>query len=187
MNNKVYEYEFNSKYCDCNITIYKRKNTDVVNVKGKINDSVDNNELLYLAAAPAGNITSFAGSGLPYPNKEIAYLNTPNKGSVEVSLRRFEIDILMPNSYCIDMCNELVKPTLLLKYTTDGVVRIVRVPVGNQIPYRSQNYPPQRTGPNFYAAGWNMPVRSQNDILLDSRYPKTNQMPDNHWGLKPSI
>ena len=71
MNNKVYEYEFNSKYCDCNITINKRKNTDVVNIKGKINDSVDNDELLYLAASPAGNLTSFSGSGLPYPNKEI--------------------------------------------------------------------------------------------------------------------
>ena len=30
-------------------------------------------------------------------------------------------------------------------------------------------------------------VSEENDILLDSRYPKTNQMPDNHWGLKPSI
>jgi len=187
MNKQVHEYEFNNTYCDCNITIFKKNNVDLVNIRGKINDSVDNDEVLYLAAAPADHITSFAGSGLPYPNKEIAYLNTPNKGVVELNLRRFEINILMPNSYCVDMCNTLVKPTLLLKYTTDNVVRIIKIPVGNRIPFRSQNYPVQRTGPNFYAAGWNMPVRSQNQILLDSGYPEINEMPDNHWGLKPSI
>lgn len=187
MNKQVYEYEFNDTYCDCNIKIFKQATTDLVSISGKINDSVDNDEVLYLAAAPAGHITSFAGSGLPYPNKEIAYLNTPNKGEVKLSFKRFEINILMPNSYCIDMCNELVKPTLLLKYTNDNVVRIIKVPVGNRIPFRSQNYPVQRTGPNFYAAGRNMPIRSQEQILLDSNYPKINEMPDNHWGLKPSI
>lgn len=187
MNKQVYEYEFNNTYCDCNITVFKKDKVDLVNIRGKINDSVDGDEIAYLAAAPADHITSYAGSGLPFPNKEIAYLNTPNKGTAKLTLRRFEINILMPNSYCVDMCNELVKPTLLLKYTNNNIVRIIRVPVGNRIPYRSQNYPVQRTGPNFYSAGSTMPIRSQYQILLDSAYPKVNQMPENHWGLKPSI
>ena len=32
-----------------------------------------------------------------------------------------------------------------------------------------------------------MPVRSQEEIIMDSQYPKVNMMPNNHWGLKPSI
>lgn len=186
MNKEFHEYEFNNTYCDCNITIFKKKNVDLVNIRGKINDSVDNDKIFYLAAAPADHITSFSGSGLPYPNKEIAYLNTPNKGTVNLNLRRFEINILMPNSYCTNMCNEIVSPTLLIKYTTNNIVRIIRIPVGNRIPFRSQNYPIQRTGPKFYIESKNMPIRSQYQIILDSAYPKTNQMPNNHWGLKPA-
>jgi hypothetical protein len=180
-------YEFNNKYCDCNITITKKNNREFVNVKGNINETVYNNELLYLASAPTGHINSFSGSGLPFPNKDIAYLDTPNKGHVDVHFRRFEFNLLMPNSYYIDMGNKLVKPTLLIKYSNGEDIRIFRIPVGNQIPFRSQMYPKQRTGPNFYSSGWNMPIRSQENILLDSSYPKFKKMSDNHWGLKPSI
>jgi hypothetical protein len=85
------------------------------------------------------------------------------------------------------MCNKLIEPSLLLKYSNGKEIRMLKIPVGNRVPYRSQNYPYKRNGPDFYKDGSKMPIRSQEEIIMDSQYPKVNMMPTNHWGLKPSI
>ena len=40
-------------------------------------------KIIYIAAAPVTRGIGFAGSGQPYPSKEIAYSNTPNTGVIE--------------------------------------------------------------------------------------------------------
>ena len=185
MNKKT--YHFSNKTCGVKVEITKKENVERVNVSGIIYDSVDNNEAYYLAPAPAGHMNSFSGSGLPFPNEEIAYLHTPNKGKLELKMKSFKVNILMPNSYCKEMCNKLIEPTLSIKYSNGEKNKILKIPVGNRIPYRSQNYPYNRTSPTFYKDGWEMPIRSQEQILLDSSYPKLKMMSANHWGLKPSI
>lgn len=178
---------FKGNLCSCKVTIEKGELIDKVIVRGIIYENVINESANYIAAAPAGHINSFSGSGLPFPNEEIAFLHTPNKGKLDVDFNKFKIKLQMPNSYCQEMCNKLIEPSVLIKYNNGEKIRILRIPVGNRIPYRSQNYPYQRTEPNFYKAGWDMPVRSQEEVLIDSQYPKINMTPSNHWGLKPSI
>ena len=58
----------------------------------------------------------FPGHGLPFPNEEVAFSHTPNKGKLEVPFNKFRVKLLMPNSYCEDMCNKLIEPSLLIKY-----------------------------------------------------------------------
>lgn len=185
MKHQVYEFIVNSDNCDCKITITKGRTVDKVKVEGLMKENVDRDEISYLAAAPATHVTSFSGSGLPYPNKEIAYMNTPNKGIVKLELRKFVINLLMPNTYYTQLGNNIVEPTLLIKYSNGNNEKIMRIPVGNRIPFRSQQYPEGRTGPNFYSAGNHMPIRSQYDLIIDSGYPKVNRIPENHWGLRP--
>ena len=44
-----------------------------------------------------------------------------------------------------------------------------------------------RDGPTFYEGGWDMPVRTQEQILRDGGYPSYNKEADTFWGLKPPM
>ena len=50
-------------------------------------------KIIYIAAAPVTRGIGFAGSGQPYPNKEIAYSNTPNTGVVDSIDGSFTIEL----------------------------------------------------------------------------------------------
>ena len=67
----------------------------------------------YIAAAPADHRSSYAGSGLPFPNPEMAYDNTPNSGAVKTTNGYFEIRISYPNSFYVEQGTKLLRPHLL--------------------------------------------------------------------------
>jgi hypothetical protein len=50
-------------------------------------------KIIYIAAAPVTRGIGFAGSGQPYPSKEIAYSNTPNTGVVDSTDGSFTIEL----------------------------------------------------------------------------------------------
>ena len=79
------EYSFTNKYCSCKI--YSNRNS--VKVIGQLTDTVKDGVLNYLAAAPADHITSYTGSGLAFPNEEVAFDNTPNKGKMKINASKF--------------------------------------------------------------------------------------------------
>ena len=52
-------------------------------VKGHINTKTPNATILFWAANPPTYLIGYTGSGLPYPNKKVAFENTTNKGIVQ--------------------------------------------------------------------------------------------------------
>jgi hypothetical protein len=50
-------------------------------------------KIIYIAAAPVTRGIGFAGSGQPYPNKDIAYSNTPNTGVIDSPDGSFTIEL----------------------------------------------------------------------------------------------
>ena len=134
--------------------------------------------------------TSFAGSGLPYPNEDIAFENTPNRGVVKVVNGTFEILLKYPNSYYINMGTIYIPPHVKLVLFNDKnkqIGDIKNIELGEGIPFRTLTWPEQRNwniGPLFYQNN-NLTVRTQDQILLDSAYPSVNKVPDNFWGLMP--
>ena len=160
---------------------------------GHINDDVSDYNLFYIAASPADHRATYTGSGLPFANQLQAFDSTPNKGVVPINPidHSFQIDFMIPNSYMVGLGSVTIPPTLYIHYV-DGEKRLkeVSIQVSNGIPYRMLTYPMSprsRDGPEFYDSQFYLPVRSQEQILLDSGYPKTNWMPVNHWGLKPPL
>jgi hypothetical protein len=66
-----------------------------------------------------------------------------------------------------------------------SIVEVINL--GEGIPFRTLTWPVQRDwnkGALFYKVD-GLPVRTQNQILLDSAYPIVNKMPANFWGLTP--
>lgn len=84
----------------------------IIKVKGQCGNQQDCGKILkYSASAPADFRQSRAGSGLPYPNKDIAYGASTNNGEVRVeSNGTFEFDLVYPNAYYINNGSTLVAP-----------------------------------------------------------------------------
>ena len=151
---------------------------------------VQNLMLKYWASSPPTYGSDFSGSGMPYPNKTIAFENSPNRGVVNIINGQFKIKLNYPNSYYDNLGTIYVPPQVQFEiYNTnhESVSDVLTIILGEGIPYRTQSWPTQRNwndGPLFYKNN-NLPVRTQFQILCDSAYPKTNNMPANFWGLTP--
>lgn len=159
-----------------------------VNVELKGYETQSNVDVIYWAAAPATRGMSFSGSGLPYASPNQAYDQSPNNGSVKMNGGHFTIKLKSPNSYYIGLTTMYVPPTLHVKVCGDQTVH--HIPLGHGVPFRTLSYPSPpsknpRISPMFYN-NCDLPVRSQEKILLDSAYRSDVPMPDNFWGLRPA-
>ena len=145
--------------------------------------------VIFWAANPPTYNGSFTGSGLPFPNPEIAYHNSINKGSVKTIGGHYEFKIRFPNAYYVGLGSKYIEPCVHIKICqADGEDKIKTINLGNSIPFRSLSHSKSqiqtssRDNNSFYATNKNLPVRTQEQILRDSQYPSQNKMPDNFWG-----
>ena len=157
-----------------------------IKIRVRIEDVVKNGKVKYVAAAPADYRGSFTGSGLPFANEESAFYRTPNKGEAKVDIRNtFVVNLYMPNSY-YDKEHKLVPPMLYVFYENmKGDSYKYPLRLTNPIPYRDLTYPLLRGKKEcFYKMPNDLYIRSQEQMLIESAYPKQNNTHKNHWGLK---
>lgn len=141
-------------------------------------------KMQYWASAPPTYINSYSGSGLPYPNQEIAYDTNDNKGVIEVdNTGNFTFQLKFPNAYYSGLGKNYVEPCFHVKVCDSE--EIYTFQLSNGIPYRMMTY--SRTSPLFYQGRDELPIRNQEQILRDSGYPSVNKMPENFWGTKPPM
>ncbi len=67
----------------------------------------------YAAAAPPDLRGSYMGSGLPFPNEEVAYEGSPNVGEVPCNAGKFSFTLVNPNSYYKNNGTSLVSPHVM--------------------------------------------------------------------------
>jgi len=96
----------------------------------------------YAAAAPADMRMSYTGSGLPYPNEEVAYEGSPNIGDAPVVGNNFVFNIVNPNAYYKDNGATMVQPHVV--FTINNEYFDVPLPPTMQIPNRSLSGLPDR-------------------------------------------
>lgn len=161
---------------------------EFIYVKGTINDNVHKGLIEYLAACPVEKRLCPSASGMPYANADIAFYNTPNKGTVELSLgNKFNIKLKNPSSYYVGLGTVLIPPTLFIRYKSVDKIKLVSIKVNEPVPYRTLTYPMQRKDPTFYNPYEPKLLRSSEQIFKDStypvfdtvRYPKVPE--DNYW------
>ena len=159
-------------------------------VRGKVESNTNDPTIIFWASNPPTYNTSYSGSGLPYPNSDIAYENTPNQGAVKAVNGKFEFRVRYPNSYYVGLGSLYIEPFVYIKVCEEGSDgKVETIKLGNGIPFRSLSYPPiayntaARKDPTFYKGRNDLPHRSQEKILRDSGYPEENKVPSNFWGL----
>jgi len=93
----------------------------------------------YFAANPLWKNYSYSGSGLPYPNWEIAYDRTINHGFIG---DKFNITLYHPSEYYINQGKTLLKPHVHFKFLNNQ--KIITLIIADYLPYRSlKNLPTQ--------------------------------------------
>ena len=158
-------------------------------VRGFEADIDSDSTVIFWAANPPTYNGSFTGSGLPFPNPEIAYQNTINKGTVKTQGGYYEFKIRFPNAYYVGLGSKYVEPCVHIKICQpNGENKLKTIKLGNGIPFRTLSHSngernlPSRNNCNFYQGRDNLPSRTQEQILRDSQYPEDNKMPANFWG-----
>lgn len=178
---------FNKEACQGAMT---NEGTGDILVTGTVKSNTPNPLIIFWAASPPTYSTSFSGSGLPYPNPEMAYNRTSNTGAVRAENREFTFRIKYPNSYYVGLGSLYVPPHIHIKICEPGMDdKYFSIQVDDGIPFRTLTHPAPpsnkpRISPMFYYE-CEKEVRSQEDILRASGYPETNTTPVNFWGQRP--
>lgn len=157
-------------------------------VKGYVPE-FGNSKILFWAPNPPTYLNSYSGSGLPYPNANIAYENTINKGTTVCKNGKFQFKIEFPNSYYRGLGTVYVPPCYHVKKC--GSSKMYTFEINQGISYRMLTYPTMaqnmkrnRVSPEFYHVE-SQDVRTQEQILRASAYPSINKMDADFWGGKP--
>lgn len=146
-----------------------------------------NSKILFWAANPPTYGSSYTGSGLPFPNPNIAYENTENKGIVTCQNGNYTFNLQFPNAYYKGLGTVYVEPCYHVKLC--GSEKIYTFKLSSGIPFRMITYPASysskpRTSATFYDVKDNG-IRTQEQILRDSGFPSLNKIPKSFWGKKP--
>jgi len=90
----------------------------------------------YWAASPPDLRQSYSGSGLPFPNPEIAFDGTTNRGTVKCDRDgNFEFQVVKPNGYYVGQGNRLIGSQVKLALGNSTDIKILQL--GNPIENRS--------------------------------------------------
>ena len=135
-----WEAVLNFKWNNCKGSLYANKKGNF-KLKGT---ATGGDVIKYWAAAPNTCTYSTAGTGLPFPNEEIAYENTPNKGELKLGLGgSFEILLQYPSGYYANQGELYVPPHLNIKICDSsnkqtGIMNRILLP--GELPFRSLGF-----------------------------------------------
>ena len=182
-----YLQAFNTPGCSGSLTT---NGVGDITVKGSVKSGASDAKVIFWAASPPNYRQSYSGSGLPFPNPEMAYENTPNKGIVRAVNGNFSIKMFFPNSFYIDLGTTYVPPHINFEVCEGNNKKSFAVQIGEGIPYRTLTYAPpggrSRTDPFFYKQADTPDFRTQEEILRESAFPSENKYAPDYWGGKPA-
>ena len=168
--------------------VVRRNPTDrTVTINGRISAfGAQPMTIEWRAAAPVTRGISFAGSGLPYPNKEIAYSNSPNAGKTHSINGSFNITLKdIPAGYYSGLGSIYVPPIVEFHVVNAGGTRYsTTLPIADTAaPYRWISGAPTAMRPEtntddstgramYYAGRDQLPIFTNQEALLRAKgYP----------------
>ena len=122
-----------------------------VYISGTISDLSSWDKVLIIAANPIDRMTTYAGSGLPFPCQDVAFDQTPN--IVTVTEPNVSIVFAYPNSYyTYDNWTKVPPSIFLVKTHHQKMPSIERYTLPDPLVLRTLNYRKgYYAGPSFYS------------------------------------
>ena len=107
---------FSDEYTAFNITF--NKDYSLLNIAGSIRNNALYSNIILTAPNPIDRMTNYSGSGLPFPNYEIAFENTPNIHKIDSS-GVFNVSFKYPNSFYMPDGLNKIKPSVFFIFTSN--------------------------------------------------------------------
>ena len=107
---------FSDEYTAFNITF--NKDYSLLNIAGSIRNNALYSNIILTAPNPIDRMTNYSGSGLPFPNYEIAFEKTPNIHKIDSS-GLFNVSFKYPNSFYMPDGLNKIKPSIFFVFTSN--------------------------------------------------------------------
>jgi hypothetical protein len=108
---------FSDEYTDFSV-VYSKDYSSII-IKGLVKNKAIYNNIIIIAPNPIDRMSNYSGSGLPFPNYEIAFENTPNIYTIDSS-GVFDISFKYPNSFYIPDGINKIKPSIFFIFTDNN-------------------------------------------------------------------
>lgn len=145
-------FQFDNEYVQCVVEIDEK---EMLRVYGTIKQMRGIREAIIKAPNTIDRMTTYTGSGLPFPCAQIAFENTPNIIKVTDPTGNFDTRFSYPNSYyTIDGHTKIESSIFFTIYwkNQEKEKTIVRLPLTDSLPLRTLNYRPGYSrGPQYYS------------------------------------
>jgi hypothetical protein len=131
--------DYNSNWKNCQL--YVNNSQGNFKIKGTIPNVSSGTKVKYWASAPLPCMYSISGLGLPFPNEEVAYENTPNKGVITLdNTGKFEIKIRYPGGYYINQGETYIAPHVNFMICDGNPNNIIKLQLPFEPPFRSLGF-----------------------------------------------
>ena len=107
---------FSDEYTSFNITY--NNDYSLLNIVGSIKNNLLYSNITLIAPNPIDRMTNYSGSGLPFPNYEIAFEKTPNIHKIDSS-GVFNVSFKYPNSFYMPDGLNKIKPSVFFIFTSN--------------------------------------------------------------------
>lgn len=158
---------FNDEYTSFSVAF--NGDHSLLQITGSVKNNALYNNVVIIAANPIDRMSNYSGSGLPFPNYEIAFENTPNIHKVDSS-GLFNISFKYPNSfYMPDGINKII-PSIYFVITSDanGTNNSFRIQyeLHDIVALRTLVNRSARKNPEFYAAkDYILPIDTAENVM----------------------
>ena len=156
---------FNDEYTSFSVAF--NGDHSLLQITGSVKNNALYNSVVIIAANPIDRMTNYSGSGLPFPNYEIAFENTPNIHKVDSS-GLFNISFKYPNSfYMPDGINKII-PSIYFVITSGVENNSFRIQyeLHDIVALRTLVNRSARKNPEFYAAkDYILPIDTAENVM----------------------
>ena len=155
---------FNDQHINLKVTFFK--DYSKIKLTGNVKNPGQYKNIVIMAPNPIDRMSNYSGSGLPFPNNEIAFQNTPNKIDITGS-GVIDGTFLYPNSfYMPDGINKIVSSIFLQLIDKNDKVIHLHYELDDINALRTLINRKSRADPEFYAAkDYILPIATAENVM----------------------
>lgn len=146
-------FKFDNEFVQCTVSVIDSDGN--IKITGNITQMGMAKDVIISAPNPIDRMTTYTGSGLPFPCAYIAFENTPNIAKITDPTGYFNLKFSYPNGYYTTDAHTKIEPSIFITFHWKDETKektVVRLPLTNNLPVRTLNYRPNHAmGPHYYA------------------------------------
>jgi len=161
---------FNNQFIDSTITF--NKDYSSVTINGSVKNPLLYKNMLLIAPAPIDRMSSYSGSGLPFPSFEMAIEGTPNRFEINTD-GVFSTTFMYPNSfyeynYETRQKDKIISSIFVILTDYNYTENMIRIELKDLCVLRTLLNRSGRKNPEFYAAkDYLVPITTAENIMMD--------------------